>query len=183
MNLKKIIILVSGRGSNMTAIINAVKNGDLKLKISSVYSDKKNPEAFKYAHENNIKTEYLSSKIKIFEEKLKNIIIEEKIDYIILAGFMRILSEEFTKEFENRIINIHPALLPAFPGLDAQKQAWDYGVLYTGVTVHFVDKGVDTGKIIHQNIYKIDRNKDFDYFKKDLLKLEHKTFIEALQKL
>ncbi|MGM0608365.1 MAG: phosphoribosylglycinamide formyltransferase [Candidatus Muiribacteriota bacterium] len=182
--MKKGIILVSGRGSNMMSIIEAVKEKKIKnFFIEGVYSDKKKPTAFKYLREKNIKHEFLSSKIKKFEKKLSKIIEENNIDYIILAGFMRILTPEFVSVYKNQIINIHPSLLPSFPGLNAQKQAWDYGVKYTGVTVHFVDEGVDTGKIIYQNIYKIKPRKGFDYFKEDLLKLEHKTYIEALQKI
>lgn len=178
---KKAVILVSGNGSNMESIIKACNEKRLELDITCVFSNKKDPPAFSKAQKYNINTEFLSSKIKVIEEKLVKYIDTNNIDLIILAGFMRVLTPEFTRRFRKKIINIHPSLLPLFPGLDAQRQAWDAGVENTGVTVHFVDEGVDTGEMILQKGFLIDRTKSFEKFKKDLLRLEHSTYIEALK--
>jgi len=180
---KKAVILVSGTGSNMESIIKACKESVLHLKIERVFSNRSNPPAFEKATKYKIPTEFLSSKLDRLEERLSEYIHKNQIDLIILAGFMRILSPNFTARFKRMIVNIHPALLPAFPGLDAQRRAWDTGVAKTGVTVHFVDEGVDTGEIILQREFIIDRTKSFEFFKNELLKLEHRTYIEALQSL
>jgi phosphoribosylglycinamide formyltransferase-1 len=180
---EKAVILVSGRGSNMTSIIQSVKKKELSIDIIAVISDKINPEAFRKAEDFNIPVYYLGSKIREFEKRLKGFITENNIKFIILAGFMRILSEEFVGFFPQKIINIHPSYLPHFPGLNAQLQAWENGAEYTGVTVHYVDKGVDTGNIIYQERFRIDRTLDFETFKEKLLELEHEVYIKALKKI
>ncbi|MFW5782075.1 MAG: phosphoribosylglycinamide formyltransferase [Candidatus Muiribacteriaceae bacterium] len=180
---KKAVILVSGRGSNMSAIIEAVRERRLDLDIVCVMSDRKRPTAFEKAEKEGVDTKFLSGKIRSLQNRLDDYITENNIDYIILAGFMRILTPDFTEKYHRKIINIHPALLPSFPGLDAQRQAWEYGVMYTGVTVHYVDSGVDTGEIIHQNIFRIDREHGFENFCAQLLELEHRTYIEGLKKV
>ena len=146
-----------------------------------LFQIKINPEAFRKAEDFNIPVYFMGSKIREFEKRINEFVVENKIDLIILAGFMRILSKEFVGLFPQKIINIHPSYLPEFPGLNAQLQAWENGVEYTGVTVHYVDHGVDTGNIIYQERFKIDRTLDFETFKEKLLELEHEVYIKSVE--
>lgn len=158
--LSKVAVLVSGSGTNLQALIDEKKQGNLKnCEISIVISSKEDAFALTRAKENGIKTytfckKNYNSNID-FEEDIKNAILENKIDLIVLAGFMHILSVNFVKCFENRIINVHPSLIPSFCGdgfygLNVHKAVLDYGVKVTGATVHFVNEVTDGGKIILQ---------------------------------
>lgn len=178
---KKVVILVSGRGSNMLNIIKAVNSRIIDININAVISNKKEPEAFSKAKYYNIPVKSFGNNIKLFEKRLLEYINKNNIDFILLAGFMRILSKDFVNKMKDRILNIHPSYLPDFPGLDAQRKAWDKGVLYTGVTVHLVDSGMDTGKIILQEKHFINYTLGFEEFKNELLKLEHTVYIEAIK--
>jgi len=156
----KVAVLISGRGSNLKAILDAEKDKKLaKAQIKLIVSNNSKAEGLKYAKEYSKKIICLESKNfkskEAYDEELAQTIKSYDIDLVVLAGFMRILSPSFVKHFENKIINIHPSLLPAFPGLKAQKQALDYGVKYTGCTVHFVNEKVDGGPIILQDIVKV----------------------------
>ena len=149
-------VLGSGRGSNMVAIADACAAGRIRAELALVLSD--NPEAgiLARARERGIPAEFISPgkfRTKLDEEAEQALVrrlLHARIDLVVLAGFMRILKGDFLRAFPQRVVNIHPSLLPAFPGLDAWKQALDYGVKYTGCTVHFVDQGVDSGPIIAQ---------------------------------
>ena len=149
-------ILGSGQGSNFGAIADACLAGKIPAEAAIVLSDVENAGILERARQRNIPAKFISPgkfRTKLDDEAERAYIEalrEARVDLIVLAGFMRILKGEFLRAFEGRVINIHPSLLPSFPGLDAWKQALDYGVKVTGCTVHFVDQGVDTGPIIAQ---------------------------------
>ncbi|HRU55239.1 MAG TPA: phosphoribosylglycinamide formyltransferase, partial [Candidatus Sumerlaeia bacterium] len=152
----RVAIFVSGRGSNMEAILNEKKKGNLpNAEIALVLSDKADAPALEKANAAGVKTVFVDSKPyrknrEGYDAEVLKVLREHNIEFIVLAGFMRIITPVLIEAFSHRIINIHPALLPAFPGLHAQKQALDYGVKVSGCTVHFVDAGMDTGPIILQ---------------------------------
>lgn len=181
----QIAVLVSGRGTNLQAIIEAIKGGRIDGDIKLVISD--NPEAYalKRAKNNQITTKIIHYKKFTnkteYEKKIIKHLRSYNIDLVVLAGYMRLLSEGFIKAYRHRIINIHPALLPAFPGLHAQKQALDYGVKISGCTVHFVDEGMDTGPIILQKAVKVKQSDTEETLSKRILRYEHQILPEAIQ--
>ena len=164
MTKAKIAVLVSGGGTNLQALIDAQKSGIIKSgEISLVVSNNADAYALTRAKTNNIHTETILSKTENFEDKLISLLDENKIDLIVLAGFMKILSEKFTSHFADRIINVHPALIPSFCGkgyygLKVHEEALKYGVKVTGATVHFVNEIPDGGKIIAQKAVKVLKN-------------------------
>ncbi len=146
--LKKIGILLSGRGSNFEAIADSIQAGRLQAEIAIVISNRAEARGLESAKSRGLKTQLIPSKGRVREDHDREVIAALKsanVDLVCLAGYMRLLSPEFVRAFTNRILNIHPSLLPAFPGLDAQKQALDYGVKVSGCTVHFVDEHLDHG--------------------------------------
>ncbi len=183
-------ILISGRGSNMKAILNAFKKGKIPVKPAVVISNKSDAKGIKIAQKLGVKTVVIeSSEVKgvswDYDTKIVTVLekygVTPKNGLVCLAGFMRILSPEFIKHFKGRIMNIHPAILPSFPGLHSQKQAVDYGVKYSGCTVHFVDEGVDTGPIILQAIVKVKDNDTEKSLSKRILSKEHKIYPKAIK--
>jgi phosphoribosylglycinamide formyltransferase-1 len=184
LNVFKLAVLVSGRGSNLQAIIDSIEREELNAHISIVISSTRDAMALKRAEKHGIKTifidptAYLNSKEydKVLIEKLK----EFSIDLICLAGYMRILGEEVIQTFKEKIINIHPSLLPAFPGLNAQKQAIVHGVKFSGCTVHFVDSGIDSGPIILQTAVPVYDNDDEKSLSKRILEQEHYLYPKAI---
>ena len=152
----RLAVLGSGKGSNFAAIADNCAKGTIPAEIAVVVSDVADAGILQQARQRGIKAEFIPPgkfRTKLDEEaegRLVGLLSEGRIDLVVLAGFMRILKGEFLRAFAGRVINIHPALLPAFPGLEAWKQAFDYGVKVTGCTVHFVDQGIDTGQIIAQ---------------------------------
>ena len=190
--MQKLGILISGRGSNMEAILKAIKNKKISIDPSIVISNTSNAKGLKIAKKLGVQTEVVVSKgFKgnrwDYDKKIITILqkygVTPRNGIICLAGFMRIISPQFIKKYKNRILNMHPALLPAFPGLDAQKQAIEYGAKYSGCTVHFVDDGVDTGPIILQSIVKINNNDTEETLARKILKQEHKIYPEAIKLL
>ena len=188
--LLKLAILISGRGSNMKSILEAVKKQNIPIKPTVVISNKSTAKGLKIAKKLGVQTEVVESKEfqgtrTEYDYKIIRILskydITPKNSLICLAGFMRILSPEFIKKFKNRILNIHPSILPAFPGLDAQRQAIESGVSYSGCTVHFVDEGVDTGPIIVQKTVKIKNDDTEETLSKRILAKEHKAYPEAVR--
>jgi phosphoribosylglycinamide formyltransferase-1 len=174
----------------MESILKSIKRKKIPINPSIIISNKSDAKGLKIAQKMGIKTEVIESKNfkgSRFEYDKKIISTLEKYGVtpknglVCLAGFMRIISPEFVKKYKNRIINIHPALLPAFPGLDVQKQAIDYGVKYSGCTVHFVDSGVDTGPIILQLVVKIRNNDTEKTLSKRILAKEHQAYPEAVR--
>jgi phosphoribosylglycinamide formyltransferase-1 len=188
--LLNLAILISGRGSNMKAILDAVKKQKIPIRPTVVISNKPTARGLKIARKLGVQTEIVESKgfqgsRWEYDQKIIQVFSKYKItpknSLICLAGFMRILSPEFIKKFKNRILNIHPALLPAFPGLDAQKQAIESGVRYSGCTVHFVDEGVDTGPILVQEVVKVKNGDTEETLSKRILSKEHKAYVKAVK--
>ena len=181
----KLAVLVSGRGSNLQAIIDSIDREELDAHLSIVISNTKDAMALKRAEKHGIKTifidpsTYLNS--KEYDKALVLKLKEFSIDLICLAGYMRILGEEVIQTFEKKIINIHPSLLPAFPGLNAQKQAINHGVKFSGCTVHFVDSGVDSGPIILQAVVPVYDNDDEKSLSKRILEQEHYLYPKAIK--
>ncbi len=180
-----IAVFASGRGTNFSAVARAVKNGLIKADLSLLVCD--NPKAGVIARAKRagvklalIKRDDFSTR-KDFEDKIIQRLKEEKIDLVVLAGFMRILGPEFVREYNNRIINIHPALLPSFKGSEAIKDAFDYGAKITGVTVHFVDEKMDHGPIILQQALKIEEEDTLESLEVKIHKIEHKLYPEAIR--
>ena len=184
-NIFKLAVLVSGRGSNLQAIIDSINREELDAHLSIVISNTKDAMALKRAEKHGIKTifidpsTYLNS--KEYDKALVLKLKEFSIDLICLAGYMRILGEEVIQTFEKKIINIHPSLLPAFPGLNAQKQAINHGVKFSGCTVHFVDSGVDNGPIILQTVVPVYDNDDEKSLSKRILEQEHYLYPKAIK--
>ncbi|MAY24429.1 MAG: phosphoribosylglycinamide formyltransferase [Thaumarchaeota archaeon] len=182
-------ILISGRGSNMESILKSIKKKKIPINPAIVISNKANAKGLKIAEKLGVNIKIIESKgFKSRLEYDKKVIsvlskygVTQKNGLVCLAGFMRIISPEFVKKYKNRIINIHPALLPAFPGLDSQKQALEYGAKYSGCTVHFVDAGTDTGPVIIQAIVKIKENDTESTLSKRILKEEHRIYPEAIK--
>ena len=174
----------------MKAILNAIEKQKIPIKPAVVISNKSSARGLKIAHNLGIQTEIIESKGfegNRWEYDQKIIVVLNKYEVtpknslICLAGFMRILSPEFIKKFRNRILNIHPSILPAFPGLDAQRQAIESGVSHSGCTVHFVDEGVDTGPIIVQETVKIKNDDTEETLSKRILAKEHKAYVKAVK--
>ena len=174
--------MVSGRGTNLQAIIDSINEGKLLAEIVIVISDNPKAMALERAKIANIPTAYVKpGKKSEFEREIIRILEENKVDLIVLAGFMRILSADFVSRFPLRIINIHPSLLPSFPGLEAQRQALEYGVKITGCTVHFVNEIVDGGPIILQEAVPVYDDDTVESLSARILEKEHKILVEAIR--
>lgn len=182
----RLVVLVSGRGTNLQAILTAIQNQKLKSQIVQVISNVPGAPALEHAQKAGIPALVIESKNRsktdFFNEVLQSC-LKAKPDLIVLAGFMKILPPEFIKEFPKKIINIHPSLLPDFPGLNAQEQALRAGVKITGCTVHYVDEGCDTGPIILQKTEPILPGDTSESLSGRLLVQEHAALIEALSLL
>lgn len=180
-----IAVLASGRGTNLQAIINAVQEGKIDGTINIVISDNEKAYALKRARDNRINTmvfPYKSYKNKEnYEDQIINCLKNNYIDLVVLAGYMRLLGSKIINNYRYRIINIHPALLPSFPGLNAQKQALEYGVKISGCTVHFVDEGIDTGPIILQHAVEVKQTDNEETLSDRILKYEHQLLPRAIQ--
>ncbi|MBI4482105.1 MAG: phosphoribosylglycinamide formyltransferase [Acidobacteria bacterium] len=180
---KRIAVLLSGRGSNFLAISDNIRSGKLDAEIACVLSNVADAPGLVRARELGYDAIFLNSRGKEREDYDREVAKELRrrdVELICLAGFMRLLSPYLIREFPNRILNIHPALLPAFPGLHAQKQALEYGVKYSGCTVHLVDEGVDTGPIVLQAIVPVLDDDDEDRLSARILKEEHRIYSEAI---
>lgn len=182
-------VLGSGSGSNMQSIVDAIESGRLDATIEIVLSDVADAGILARAHRHNLKGEWLDcapfkTKLEgVGEERCVDILRRHRVDTVVLAGFMRIVKPGLLAAFPNRVLNIHPALLPAFPGVSAWKQALDYGAKVAGCTVHFVDAGTDTGPIILQKAVPVLPGDTPDTLHARILEQEHKAFPEALQLL
>jgi phosphoribosylglycinamide formyltransferase-1 len=181
----KLGILISGNGSNLQSIIDYIEKGSLKATIKIVISN--NPDAYGLtrAKKHGIPVVILKNGDFInkedFDLELINILKNNSVDLVILAGFMRVLTPTFLKAFTQKIMNIHPALLPSFPGIHGQKQALEYGVKLSGCTVHFVDEGVDTGPIIIQSAVQVFDDDTEETLAARILKEEHRIYPQAIQ--
>ena len=188
--LLKLAILISGRGSNMRAILRAIKKQNIPIVPTVVISNKPSARGLRIARGLDVKTEIVESNgfqgsRWEYDQKIIGVLnkygMTPKNSLICLAGFMRILSPEFIKIYKNRILNIHPAILPSFPGLNAQKRAVDSGARYSGCTVHFVDEEVDAGPILVQKVVKVRSDDTEETLAKRILAKEHKAYPEAVR--
>ncbi|MEL7566173.1 MAG: phosphoribosylglycinamide formyltransferase [Dehalobacterium sp.] len=181
----KLAVLVSGRGSNLQAIIDQIKSGRLLAVINVVISDCKEAYALKRAEEDHIPAEFINpqdyANREAFDHALAAKVVDYQVDLVVLAGFMRILGKSFLTRFPQKVINIHPALLPSFPGSHGQKQALDYGVKISGCTVHFVDEGVDSGPIIAQSAVNVEDDDTEESLAKRILAKEHQLYPQVIQ--
>lgn len=181
----KIAIFLSGRGSNFQAIHDAIQEGKINAEISLVFSNKKAAPGLQIALDRNLETLYLNAKEYDSREDYERAIITElqkrDIDLICLAGYMKILTPLLCTEYLNKIINIHPALLPSFPGLHVQQMAIDWGVRYSGATVHFVTPEVDMGPIILQAVVPVEQDDTEETLSARILKEEHKIYPESVR--
>lgn len=180
-------ILVSGSGSNMEAILTAIAEKRLDAECRIVISNRPDVLALRRAQSAGVKTAVLDHKLyesrERFDTELVSTLRAEGVEWIALAGFMRVLTPVFLDAFAKKVVNIHPSLLPAFPGVNAQNQAFEYGVKVTGCTAHFVDGGVDTGPIILQSAVPVLPADTAESLKARILEQEHQIFVEALQKI
>ncbi len=180
----RIGVLASGRGSNLQSIIDSIEARELKAEISLVISDKEGAKALIRADKYNIINHYINPKDyagkKNFEQAMINALEEQNVELVVMAGFMRILSPYFIRHYRNRVMNIHPSLLPAFTGLDAQQQALDYGAKVAGCTVHFADEGMDTGPIILQEVVEVKEDDTKDTLSQRILAEEHRIYPHAI---
>lgn len=182
--LKKLGILLSGRGSNFEAIAESIKAGRLDAEIAIVISNRADAPGLESARRRGLNARLIASKGRVREEHDREVITalkQAKVDLVCLAGYMRLLSPEFVRAFPNRILNIHPSLLPAFPGLDAQKQALEYGAKVSGCTVHIVDEHLDHGPIIVQKTVPVLETDDEHSLSARILEQEHIAYTEALR--
>ena len=182
-----IAILISGRGSNMVALVDAVKSGEIPdSRVAVVVSDKANAAGLEKARERGVETVVIERKGRTREQHDADVVAEltgRGVELICLAGYMRLLSCEFIQAFPSQIINIHPSLLPSFPGLDAQAQALKHGVKITGCTVHYVNEELDAGPIILQRAVEVCDDDTVETLSARILEQEHPAYVDALKKL
>ncbi len=181
----KLAVLVSGRGSNLQAIIDSIEKNNLTAEISLVLSNVKDAYALERGKKHGLEIAFLDPKIfptrDGYEQQMIDLLQSKSIDLICLAGFMRILGKKFIEAFAGKIINIHPSLLPAFPGLNVQKKALEHGAKFSGCTVHFVNEEVDGGPIILQSAVPIHDEDDTESLSKRILEQEHIIYPEAIR--
>ncbi len=185
MELMSIGILASGRGSNFQSIIDAIESGSLKAKIVLLVTDNSDSFAIERARKHGIESLVMAPNQYGTKNDYYKAVVQElrsrEVGLVVLAGFMRIIGKPLIEAYRNRVMNIHPALLPSFPGLHGQKQAQDYGVRIAGCTVHFVDEGMDTGPVIIQAAVPVAFEDTEESLSERILKLEHKIFPEAIR--
>ncbi len=183
-------ILISGRGSNMEAILKSIKRKKIRINPAVVIANKPDAAGLKIAKRLGVKTEVVDSsdykgKRVEYDKKIISVLnkygVTPKNGLVCLAGFMRIISPQFVRKYKNRMMNIHPALLPSFPGLDAQEQTIKFGAKFSGCTVHFADEGVDTGPIIIQAIIKVKDDDTKESLSKRILVKEHIIYPQAVK--
>jgi len=185
MELMSIGVLASGRGSNFQSIVDAIESGSLKAKIVLLITDNPNAFAIERARKHGIEPLIMvpnqyGTRNDYYQAVVQELRIRE-VGLVVLAGFMRIIGKPLIEAYRDRVMNIHPALLPSFPGLHGQKQAQDYGVRISGCTVHFVDEGMDTGPIIIQAAVPVSFEDTEEALSERILKLEHRIFPEAIR--
>ena len=182
--MKRLAILLSGRGSNFEAIADNVARGAIEGTVAIVISNRPDARGLQIARQRGIPAVAIPSKgmdREAYDRQLMDELRKHDVDLICLAGYMRLLSAFFIREFRNRILNIHPSLLPAFPGLDAQHQALQYGVKVSGCTVHFVDEYLDAGPILLQSAVPVLDNDSEGTLAARILQEEHRIYSEAIR--
>jgi phosphoribosylglycinamide formyltransferase-1 len=181
---KRIGILLSGRGSNFEALAESVGAGRIpNAEIAVVVSNREGAPGIEKAKARGLETRVIPSKgleREAYDRQVVAVLKEKRVDLVCLAGFMRLLSPYFVVEFRNRILNIHPSLLPSFPGLEAQRQALEYGVKWSGCSVHFVDENLDAGPIVAQSVVQIRDDDTPDSLSARILAEEHRIYTEAV---
>lgn len=182
---KRIGVLLSGRGSNFEALADSIAAGRIpNAEIAIVISNREGAPGIQRAESRGIRTRVIPSKgleREAYDRQVVAILNEHKVDLICLAGYMRLLSPYFVAAFPNRILNIHPSLLPSFPGLESQRQALEYGVKFAGCTVHFVDENLDAGPIVLQAIVPVEDKDTEESLSARILKEEHRIYSEAVR--
>jgi phosphoribosylglycinamide formyltransferase-1 len=183
--MKKFAIFASGRGSNLVAIHEAVEAGKIQASLALVFSDRREALALKYAQDQNLKNACLERDQfpdkKSFEDAIIKVLKESGIDFIVLAGYMRILSPHFIQTYRNKILNVHPSLLPAFKGAHAIRDAFAAGVKETGVTVHLVDEEIDHGAVIAQKSVPILPGDTLESLEAKIHSVEHKLYPDVIK--
>ncbi|HZC67298.1 MAG TPA: phosphoribosylglycinamide formyltransferase [Nitrospirales bacterium] len=182
-------VLASGRGSNLQAIIDAIETGKLAARIAVVISNKKDTQALERARRHGVADVFLDpapykdrpESRKAYDQAVLEVLRKHDVELIVLAGYMKIVTRVLIDAYPNRIMNVHPSLLPSFPGLKAQQQAFDWGVKVSGCTVHFVTEGVDTGPIIRQAAVLVQENDTMETLEARILVEEHRIYPEAIQ--
>jgi phosphoribosylglycinamide formyltransferase-1 len=178
-------VLVSGRGSNLQAIIDSIESGSLNAVVAIVISDVEDAYALTRAKRHGIRAVFVNPQSfnskEEYEREILERLREEKVELVLLAGYMRIVGSTLLDAYKGRMMNIHPALLPAFPGLQAQRQALEYGVKVAGCTVHFVDEGVDSGPIILQRCVPVLESDTVESLAERILEQEHVIYPEAVK--
>lgn len=181
----KLGVLASGRGSNLQSIMDACAAGEIPAVVAVVISDKRDALALKRASEAGIPAVHIDPASygdkDAYERAVVQVLKDHGVQLVCLAGYMRLVGPVMLESFPDRIMNIHPALLPAFPGLHAQEQAWAYGVKYSGCTVHFVDEGMDTGPIILQAVVPVLDDDTPDTLAERILEQEHRIYPQAIR--
>jgi len=181
--MRRLGILISGRGSNFLAIADSIEHGKLDAEIAVVLSNHPDAPGLELARKRGLRTAAMASQgldREVFDRQVIAELRGAEVDLVCLAGYMRILSGHFIREFHGRILNIHPSLLPAFPGLDAQHQAVAHGVKVSGCTVHFVDEGLDSGPIVKQAAVPVLDEDTAESLSARILKEEHRIYPEAI---
>jgi phosphoribosylglycinamide formyltransferase-1 len=180
--VKRIGVLVSGRGSNLQALIEASRRGELGGEVGVVVSNVETAPALERAREAGIPAvfrDHRGKKREDFDSEVVEILRAHDVEVVCLAGFMRLLSPVFVRAFPGRVLNIHPALLPSFPGLDAQRQAWEHGAKVSGATVHLVDEGLDSGPIVAQEAVPVLSTDTPETLAARILEVEHRLYPRA----
>ena len=181
--MKKLGILLSGRGSNFQAIARNVQAGKIPAEIAVVISNRADAQGLETARAMGLEAVCIPSKglkREEYDRRVVALLKQKQVDLVCLAGFMRLLSAWFVEQFPNRILNIHPALLPSFPGLDGQQQALEHGVKFSGCTVHFVDAGLDSGPIVAQAVVPVNDDDTLAALSARILSQEHRLYTEAI---
>ncbi|MYA79530.1 MAG: phosphoribosylglycinamide formyltransferase [Acidobacteriia bacterium] len=181
--MKKLGILLSGRGSNFQAIARNVQAGKIPAEIAVVISSRTDAQGLETARAMGLEAVCIPSKglkREEYDRRVVALLKQKQVDLVCLAGFMRLLSAWFVEQFPNRILNIHPALLPSFPGLDGQQQALEHGVKFSGCTVHFVDAGLDSGPIVAQAVVPVNDDDTLAALSARILSQEHRLYTEAI---
>ncbi|MEK6667162.1 MAG: phosphoribosylglycinamide formyltransferase [candidate division NC10 bacterium] len=181
----RIGVLASGRGSNLQAIIDAIEASKLDCRLAIVISDRADAQALERALKHGVKGVFVDPKAypnrEAFDQAVLGVLAENRVELVCLAGYMRVLSPTFVRALPGQIMNIHPALLPSFPGLHAQRQALQYGVKVSGATVHFVDEGVDTGPMICQAAVSVKEEDTEETLAARILEQEHQLYPRAIR--
>lgn len=186
MSVARIAVLLSGRGSNFVALADACERGEVPAEIVLVVANREDAGGVERARQRGIQTAVVSSRglaREEHEQRILTLLRRHGVEWVCLAGYMRLLTARFVESFPSRILNVHPALLPSFPGVEAQRQAWEHGVKVTGCTVHLVDAGLDSGPIVVQRTVPVLDDDDAETLAHRILEEEHVAYPQALRML